>query len=367
MSGASKTKNLRIPGPTPVPPEVLQALARPVISHRGPDLDGLMQRLRPKLREVFQTQHEVLIFAASGTGGMEAAVVNLLSPGDRVLVSSVGVFGERWAQIAQAFGAAVERLQFPHGEAIDPDGLAAHLAARGPYRALFLTHNETSTGVTNDLGAISQTLDQQGGRRPLLVVDAISSLAAIDLRTDAWGCDVVITGSQKALMTPPGLALVSVSTRALAASEEARNPRFYWDFRKALQAVTERNEFPFTPSVSLLQGLDVALDRILEEGLPNCFARHQELADFFRQGVAELGLEFLAREPVRSNTVTAVKVPPGLPARVLIGRLREEFGIEVAGGQGPLKGQIFRVGHMGWVSREDLAAVLDALREILFG
>jgi len=270
MNPSPQVTNLRIPGPTPVPPEVRQALAAPVIGHRSADMQALMSRVRQSLRQVFQSEHEVLFFAASGTGGMEAAVANLLSPGDRVLVVSVGVFGERWIQLVEAFGAEVDCLRFPPGEAADPGRVAARLRTEGPYRAVFATHNETSTGVTNDLEALSGALQEQGDERPLLVVDAISSLGAIDLRTDAWECDVVVTGSQKALMTPPGLALVSVSPRALAASEQARNPRFYWDFHKALQYATERNQTPFTPSVSLLQGLDVALEQILAEGLQNC-------------------------------------------------------------------------------------------------
>jgi len=357
--------NLRIPGPTPVPPQVLEALARPVIAHRGPEAQALMDRLRAKLRQVFQTAHEVLIFTASGTGGMEAAVANLLSPGDRVLVVSVGVFGERWVDLANAYRATVDVLRYPHGTAFVPEEVAAHLERHGPYRALFVTHNETSTGVTNDLGALAQALAPLGEARPLLVVDAISSLAAIDLQTDAWGCDVVVTGSQKALMTPPGLVLVSVSPRALAAAEEATNPRFYWDFRRMYRDATERKQTSFTPAVSLLQGLDVALDLLLAEGLQNAFRRHQELADFFRNGAAALGLEFLAQAHCRSNTVTALLIPQGMTAEALVKRLRDEFGIEVAGGQGPLKGKVFRVGHMGWVHREDLQAVLDALRAIL--
>ncbi len=357
--------NLRIPGPTPVPPQVLEAMARPVIAHRGPEAKALMDRLRAKLRQAFQTDHEVLIFTASGTGGMEAAVANLLSPGDRVLVVSVGVFGERWVDLANAYRASVDVLRYPHGFPFVPEEVAAQVQRGGPYRALFVTHNETSTGVANDLGALAQALAPLGEARPLLVVDAISSLAAIDLQTDAWGCDVVVTGSQKALMTPPGLALVSVSPRALAAAERATNPRFYWDFRRMHRDAVEHKQTSFTPAVSLLQALDVALDLLLEEGLPHSFRRHQELADFFRNGAADLGLEFLAQAHCRSNTVTALLPPQGMAAEALVKRLRDEFGIEVAGGQGPLKGKVFRVGHMGWVSREDLQAVLDALRIIL--
>lgn len=359
--------NLRIPGPTPVPPQVLEALARPVIAHRGPEAQALVDRLRSKLRRAFQTAHEVLVFTASGTGGMEAAVANLLSPGDRVLVVSGGVFGERWVDLASAYRAEVDVLRHPHGTAFVPEEIAARLARHGPYRALFVTHNETSTGVTNDLRALAQALAPWGEARPLLVVDAISSLGAVDLQTDAWGCDVVVTGSQKALMAPPGLALVSVSPRALAAAERATNPRFYWDFRRMYRDAVERKQTPFTPAVSLLQALDVALDLLLAEGLERSFRRHQELADFFRDGAAELGLEFLAQAHCRSNTVTALLIPQGMAAEALVRRLRDEFGVEVAGGQGPLKGKVFRVGHMGWVSREDLQAVLDALRVILHG
>lgn len=364
-SQPTPTRNLRIPGPTPVPPQVLEALARPVIGHRGLEAQALLARLQGKLQHVFQTRHDVLIFTASGTGGMEAAIANLLSPGDRVLVASVGVFGERWVQISEAYRAQVDVMRYPHGMGFVPEEVAEHIRRHGPYRALFVTHNETSTGVTNDLAGLARALAPMGDSRPLLVVDAISSLAAIDLQTDAWGCDVVVTGSQKALMTPPGLALVSVSPRALGAAEKATNPRFYWDFRRMREYAQERRQTPFTPAVSLLQALDVALDLLLAEGLQNAFRRHQELAEFFRNGAAELGFSFLAQPPFRSNAVTTLLPPEGITAEAIIRRLREEFAIEVAGGQGPLKGKVVRVGHMGWVTREDLQRVLDGLRQIL--
>ena len=364
MTKDVEARRLRIPGPTPVPPEVMKAIAEPVIGHRSGAMQDVLSDLRGQLRQVFQTDNEVVVLTSSGTGGMEAAVANLLSPGDRALVATVGVFGNRWADLGRAFGAEVDLLTFPHGEAIDADRVKDRIERGAPYRAVFVTHNETSTGVTNDLQSIGEALSTAKSDRPLLVVDAISSLGAIDLQTDAWSCDVVVTGSQKALMTPPGLALVSASDRALEVAASASSPRYYFDLRKAVERWSS-GQTPYTPAVTLFRGLHVALHRLLDEGLTQCFARHATLAQYFREGAQELGLAFLAREEVRSNSVTAVLVPEETTADAILGGLRERFGIEIAGGQGPLKGQIFRIGHMGWVTQDDLDRVLLALRHVL--
>ena len=355
--------NLRIPGPTPLPPEVREALSLEMISHRGPEFTALFEEVTEGLRHVFQTGNDVLVLTASGTGGLEAALVNVLSPGDRVLAVITGFFGERWFQIASAYGVQAVPLRFPLGKSADPEEVERALRGGGPYKAVLVTHNETSTGVTNDLAAIARAV-RSVEEPPLLLVDAVSSLAAIDLRTDEWGCDVVVTASQKALMAPPGLALVSVSPRAWQAAESARLPRFYWDFRK-MREYAARAQTPFTPAVTTLLGLREALRRIEDEGLEEVFARHRRVGKFTREGVKSLGLQLFPDEACASDTVTAVRVPEGVEADEVIKRLHDEYGIVISGGQGPLKGKIFRIGHMGYVQEEDIQEVLGALKEVI--
>ncbi len=353
------------PGPTPLPESVRQAAARPMIHHRSAAFCDLMRDVTEKLKTLFQTEHDVLILTASSTGGMEAAIVNTLSPGDRVLAASVGRFGDRWADIAEAIGVDVIRLRFPDGQAADPSAIERALAEGEPFKALLLTHNETSTGVTNDLAAVGGVVQAMPvERRPLLLVDAVSSLGALELRTDAWGCDVVVSGSQKALMSPPGVAVVSVGPGAWEAVEQARMPRFYWDFRAARQRAGE-GATPFTPAISVLYALYAALQLVADEGLPNVLARHRRLGQRMRQGIKRLGLELFPDKAIASDTVTAVRVPANVDAAALLARLRGEFGIVLAGGLGPLKGRIFRIGHMGHVSEADVDAVLAALGQVL--
>lgn len=356
--------NLRVPGPTPLPDDVLEAMARPMINHRGPEFASLMSAVEVRLKEFFQTEGNVLLFTASGTGGLEAAVVNTLSPSDRVLAVSIGYFGERFAAIAEAFGADLTRLNFPWGLAADPARIEAELKAaqrtKRPYKLFLITHNETSTGVTNDLKAITEML-HSFQEMPLIIVDAISSLGAIDLPAERWGCDIVITGSQKAWMAPPGLAMVSVSKRAWKVAEQARAPRFYWDFFQ-MKEYADRHMTPFTPAVSVLYALRRSLEMMAEEGLENIFARHKRIGKLMREGVKELGLELLADEAHASDTLTAVRMGRADEVRK---RLHEEHGIVVAGGQGPLKGKIIRIGHMGYVSEGDIEAVLEGLRKVL--
>ena len=355
--------NLRIPGPTPLPPVAYHLLRERFQYFRGPEFAALFEEIADGLRYVFQTRNEVLVLTASGTGGLEAALANVLSPGDRALVVITGVFGERWLQIARAYGVDATPLRFPLGKDADPEEVRRALRTTVPYKAVLLTHNETSTGVTNDLQAVAEAV-RSVEEPPLLLVDAVSSLGAIDIRTDEWGCDVVVTASQKALMAPPGLALISVSPRAWEAVEMSRTPRFYWDFRR-MREYAARQQTPFTPAVSTLFGLRESLKRIRTEGLEEVLARHRRVAEFTRRGVKSLGLRLFPDESCASNTVTAVRVPEGTDADEIIRRLHDEHGIVIAGGQGPLRGKILRVGHMGYVEEKDMRKVIKALALVL--
>jgi aspartate aminotransferase-like enzyme len=354
--------NLRIPGPTPVPPDVLEALSKQMINHRGPKFGRLMAKVTAQLKEFFQTTNDVLILTGSGTGGLEAAVVNLFSPGDRVLAVSIGVFGDRFANIAKAFGADVVKLGFTWGTAADPAAIDSKLSGDPSFKAVLVTHNETSTGVTNDLEAISRVVKDHGA---LLVVDAISSMAAIDLPTDKWQCDVVVAGSQKAWMIPPGLTMVSVSPRAWETIEQAKMPRVYWDL-KAAKKYLEKGQTPWTPAVSLFYALSVALDEMSDEGLPHILARHRQIADYTRTGLKARGIElFPADERYASNAVTAFKVPAGIAWSDLGKRLRTEQRIVISGGQQSLADKIGRIGHLGYVSMSDIDDVFRGMDIVL--
>ncbi len=352
--------NLRTPGPTPLPPQVREAMAGEMINHRGPRFRELLAVVTADLQHILQTEHDVLVLTGSGTGGMEAAIVNLISPGDRVLAVTAGAFGERFAEIARAFGGQVTMVSSPWGRAVDPLALEAALVQAPDARLVLVTHNETSTGVTHDLRTLAQVVRaQERGDGPLLVVDAVSSAGAIPLLTDAWGCDVVITSSQKAWMAPPGLSMLSVGPRAWAVMQRATCPRFYWDLRAA-RRYAARHETPWTPAVSALQGLRASLAMMRAEGLEALYARHRRVANQMREGARALGLELYADPAHASDTVTALRVPEGVDGEALLARMREER-VEVAGGQGALKGRVIRVGHMGYVDSADIDRVLRAL------
>jgi len=354
-------ENLRIPGPTPCPTDVLEAMARQMINHRGPEFQQMLNDVTAKLKQLFQTQHDVFLLTGSGTGGLEAAIVNVLSPGDKVLSVSIGVFGDRFASIAQQFGAEVVPLKVEWGKAADPDAVRQALQANPDVKAVLVTHNETSTGVTNDLAALSAAVKEFN---KLLLVDAISSLGSIDLPVDEWHCDVTVTGSQKGWMVPPGLAMVSVSPEAWQAHSEAKIPRFYWDFTRAKNYL-ERGQTPWTPVVSIVFALAVSLDTMVKEGLPSIFARHARIAQAVRDGVKSLGLSLFADEKCASNTVTAIAGSNGLDINKLRKIMREEYQIVLAGGQQQLDGKIFRIGHLGWVTEDDIKAVMSALKVVL--
>jgi aspartate aminotransferase-like enzyme len=354
-------EQLRIPGPTPCPKEVLQAMSRQMINHRGPEFTKMLNNVTAKLKQFFQTKGDVFLLTGSGTGGLEAAIVNTLSPGDKVLSVSIGVFGERFATIAQQFGADVVPLKFEWGKAADADAVGKALEAEPKIKAVLVTHNETSTGVTNDLGAISSVVKQFD---KLLLVDAISSLGSINLPVDDWHCDIVVTGSQKGWMVPPGLAMVSVSEKAWQAHASAKMPRFYWDFTKAKKYL-EKGETPWTPAISVVFALDVSLDMLLKEGLDNIFARQARLGQATRDGVKSLGLSLFADEKYASNTVTAVATSNGLDIKKMRQILREEHQVVLAGGQQSLDGKIFRIGHLGWVNEDDIKEVISKIKIVL--
>ena len=362
-TGGAREVNLLIPGPTPLPPDVRAAMAGPMVNHRGEEFGQVLAEVLRGLQQIFQTTAPVVPFAASGTGGMEAAIVNVLSPGDRVLAPSCGMFGDRFGAIAKAFGADVISQQAPWGTAVDPAAVAEALSRHRGVAAVLLTHNETSTGVANPVQAIAEVVRPTGA---LLLVDAVSSLAALDLRTDAWGVDVVVSGSQKALMAPPGAVFLAVSARAQEAARSARMPKAYFSFERALAELAPQVAFtPFTPAIPVISALQVSVRMILREGLPSRFAHHRRLAQATRRGVTALGLELFCDPSCASDTVTAVRIPRQVDGKELLRRLRHDYGVVLSGGQGKLEGVIFRIGHMGYVQEAQILSALEALEHVL--
>ena len=354
--------NLRIPGPIPVVDDVLQTMTGPMINHRGPEFAAILERVTERLQTVFETSGGVYIMTSSGTGAMEAAVVNTLSPGDRVLCVSVGVFGERFGQIAEIYGADVTWLKFPDGEAVDPDKLRAVLKDDPSPKAVLVTQNETSTGVMNDMEAISAAVKEESDA--LLLVDGISSVCSLPLRTDAWGCDAVATASQKGWGLPPGLAFLSFSDRAWEAHETSKMPKFYFDMAE-YRRYLDIGQPPFTPAVSQMFALDYVLEELVSEGMGVVFERHRQMGQLVRDGVKSLGLELLPEESVASDTVTAVRVPEDVDCGDLISRMNKDHGVVLAGGQQQLAGKIIRIGHMGRCEPEELEQAIDCLAEVL--
>ncbi len=356
-------QNLRTPGPTPVPEDIVEAMSDPMINHRGPEFTELINEATEKLKQVFMTQNDLLILTASGTGALEAAIVNTLSPGDKLLGVTAGSFGDRFCDAAEAYGAEVRRLSFEWGEPVDPAAVRQALRDDPEIKAVLVTHNETSTGVTHDVEAISGIV--KGEFDKLLLVDAVSSLGCLPLPVDGWNCDVVATASQKAFMLPPGLGFVSMSPAAWEAQKTATMPRFYFDLSDARRYL-ERGQTPWTPNVSLLYGLRLALNQMLSVGMEEIFGRHASIGQFTRTGVQSLGLELLCRDQARaSNAVTAVKIPDSVDGSKLMDLMLTEENVVLAGGQGKLTGKIFRIGHMGYVSQEDIQEVLEALKRVL--
>jgi serine---pyruvate transaminase len=351
----AEKRYLMTPGPTPVPPEVLAALAEPVIHHRGRDFREIYERCLARLQEVCRTEHDVLLFTNSGTGAFESAVANLTSPGDRQLVLSAGNFGERWAALARAFGADLVHERLEWGEIPEPDDLRR--ALDGDVKVVYLVHSETSTGVVADVQALTAAAKEAGA---LVVVDAVSSLGAVPVETDAWGIDVLVSGSQKALMCPPGLAFCSVSPAALEAAARSTSPRFVLDWERTRKAQAKLDA-PFTPAVSLVKALDVALGLLLAEGLEGAFERHVRLGRACREGAKAMGLELFSPDDDRSAVVTAIRTPDGVDSTEIVSTLRDRFGITIATGQGELKERIFRIGHIGYFDVFDITTALAAV------
>ena len=357
----AEKRYLLTPGPTPVPPEVLAELAKPIIHHRERDFREIYERCLLRLQDVYRTRNDVLMFTTSGTGAFESAVANLTSPGDRQLVLSAGNFGERWAGMVKAFGADLVHARLEWGETPDSDDLRAALADAGEVKVVYLTHSETSTGVVCDVQALAAVAKEAGA---LVVVDAVSSLGAVPLETDLWGIDVVVSGSQKALMCPPGVAFASVSPAALAASAGAGSPRYVMDWERTRKGQAKLDA-PFTPAVPLVRALDVALGLLLDEGLEVAFDRHARLGRACREGAKAMGLELFSPDEERSAVVTAIRAPDGVDSTEVVKGLRDRFGITIANGQGALKGKIFRIGHIGWFDIFDITTALAAVELVL--
>jgi aspartate aminotransferase-like enzyme len=357
-----KKYQLMAPGPTPVPSPALLAMAQPMIHHRTPEYDAVAREVRAGLGGLVQTAQEVLVLACSGTGVMEAAVANTLSAGDTVAVVSAGKFAERWTEICRAYGVQVVELRAPYGETVPPERVAEALRTRPGLRAVLTQHSESSTGVLHDVRGYAAAT---AGTEALLVVDAVSSLGIADLPMDAWGVDVVVAGSQKGLMLPPGLGFCALSDKAWAAADRATLPRYYLDLR-AERAWLARGEPRFTPAVSLVIGLREVLRMLETEGLANVFRRHDRLARATRAGVEALGLGLFAKA-TPSPALTAVLAPAGVDGEAIVAAYSRAHNITIAGGQGEMKGRVFRLGHMGYAADFDVIVALAGLEQVLAG
>lgn len=354
---------LLAPGPTPVPPEVLLAMARPMIHHRAPEFDPIFAEAREGLKWLFQTRNDVLMLASSGTGGMEASISNFLSPGDKALCINGGKFGERWGKICKAFGVHATEIKVEWGQAVNPQVVADALKKDPSIKAVYVQASETSTGVSHDVKAIGEIV--KGHENTILVVDAITALGVFDIKTDVWGLDVVITGSQKALMLPPGMAFMSVSEKAWALADKAKNAAFYFNLKKERENQA-KNQTAFTPTVSLIIGLQEVLRTMKGEGLEKMFARQGQLAHAMREGMKAAGLTLFPKESP-SDALTTVCAPEGVDGQAVYKNLRVQYGITAAGGQDHLKGKIFRLSHMGYADRFDVITAVAATEMVLKG
>jgi aspartate aminotransferase-like enzyme len=351
---------LLTPGPTPIPERVQQAMARPIVYHRGAEIAGLVKEVNEGLRRVFPTEGDILLFAASGTGVMEAAVVNLMRRGDRALVIRAGKFGERWGEVCAAFGVEVAGLDLPWGACVDPGQVADRLKADPAIRAVFATQSETSTGGLHDIEGIGRAMR---GSEALLIVDGVSSLGAHPLPPEAWGVDCAITASQKGLMTPPGIGVATLGRRAWEAVERSDLPKHYWSFRMTKASLEKRGSTPATPATTLLMGLREALTMIHEEGIEQVWLRHARHAGAFRAGAEAIGLKLFPERP--SNALTAVLLPDGLDARDVAGRMKSRYGIVVGEGLDRLAGRLIRLSNLGYVDDLDVVATVAALEMTL--
>ena len=352
---------LLTPGPTPLPPEVCEALSKPIIHHRTPQFQVVLKEVTEGLKHVFQTKNDVFILASSGTGAMEAAVVNLLSPGDTVITVQGGKFGERWTEICNNYAINTEIIDVEWGKAVDPKAIKSKIQNSKPkIKAVFVTLCETSTGVVNDIKAIGEALKDT---EAVLVVDAISGLGAIPILTDAWSVDIVVSGSQKGLMLPPGLGFISVSPKAWKLVQESKCPKYYFDLKEAKKAL-DKTDTPFTPAISLIIALNESLKMMREDGLENIFIRHKKMAEATRAAMKALGLQLFAASAA-SDVVTAVKLPQGIDGEKLVKTMRDNYGVTIAGGQSELKGKVFRIAHMGYIEEFDIIVCISCLEKVL--
>ena len=351
------------PGPTPIPPEVLIAQGSPLVYHRGPGFGNLMRDVTDHLKQLYRTSTaDVLLMTSSGTGGLESAIQNCFSPGDEVFVPLAGYFADRWKGLAEAYGLTVRSIEYEWGTNVRPAEVAAALAEH-PVKAVLLTQSETSTGVIHPIEELSRVAADAGA---LVVVDVVSSLGAVPFAFDEWGVDVAVGGSQKALSASPGIAFVALSERAWAARETATNPRFYFDWAiyKRYASLPDP-ENPWTPAISVMQGLRAALELYFQDGIDAAFARHAKLSRAVKEGAQALGLDLFGEGLERNWTVTAIRAPEGLDADTIAARIRSDFGVVLAPGQGPLKGKVFRIGHLGYFSELDILRGLAALEMTL--
>jgi aspartate aminotransferase-like enzyme len=350
-------------GPTPLPPAVSQVMAEPILYHRAPAFIEVYARCLERLPKVFQTGNDVLAFGSSGSGAMESAVANLVRPGEPALVASCGKFGERWKELCDAYGADTRHFDAGWGSRVEPADLERELAQNEGVKVVFTTLSETSTGVVNDIQALADVAHAAGA---LLAVDAVSGLGAVPVNQDEWDVDVVVSGSQKALMCPPGLAFASANERALAHAAESPGRRYYFDWEKTLKGQRkDPPDSPFTPPVTIFRGLDVALDMIEQEGLDDVFERHRILGSAARAAVKGLDLELFGPEDENANVVTAIKVPEGIDGAKVPKLMRDTYGVTIAGGQNQLKGKIVRIAHCGYFGAFDIITTISALEMTL--
>ena len=352
---------LRIPGPTPLPERVVRSMQRPMIDHRGPEFAAILAEITAGAKRVFKTSNDLLFLTCSGSGGLESAIANLVSPGDEVVAAVCGLFGERFAALATAYGADVVRLDFEWGQPANPDDLASVLEKHPKAKVVLLTHNETSTGLTNPLQALAHVAHAAGR---IVVVDGVSSISSIAIDSDAWGIDVAVSGSQKGWMAPPGLALVSVSGRAWEQQAQARSPRFYFDWKEA-KVWAEKGMTPFTPAIAVVFALQEGLHMLEEEGLDAVYQRHDRLARGTQAGLKALGFQLYAQDGFRSNTVTSAVPMQGLDVAALRKLLNDKYGVVIGGGQGKMTGKMIRIGHLGAIAAGDVVQVLWALEQAL--
>lgn len=348
-----------LPGPTDVPSNVLRTMAKPMINHRGPEFEGMMHKITERIKKVFKTQEEVFTLTSSGTGGLEAAVVNFINPGDKVLVASIGNFGERFRDIAKMYDADVEFIDFGWGHAIDPAVIEKRLAEDTAHeiKAILCQHNETSTAIVNPIEAVSAA---RKGHPALLIVDTVSGLGAASFDMDGWGVDVAVAGSQKAFMAPPGLAFVAANERAMKVAESCTNRKFYFDLLKA-RDMLKKGQTPYTPAISVIYAVEEALEYFDEVGVDAIVADHYKRRDLVRAGLSAMGLKLVAEDAIASPAVTAVECPQGIDPAELRSILREKYNIIIAGGQGKFSATTFRVGHLGAVRLMDLFTVMVGL------